>query len=69
MVSKVAVFICIIMSVVVLMSMMGISGTLAMAIPWTVGYFYVFWLKPTLQLEHGIRWVGWKHVCVCTESL
>ena len=45
-------------TVILLFLLMGISGMLAMAIPWAVGYFYIFWLKPALQLEYGIRWVS-----------
>ena len=45
------------LSVFLLMMLMSLSGTLAMAIPWMVGYFYIFWLKPAVNMEHGIRWV------------
>ena len=45
------------LSVFLLMMLMSLSGTLAMAIPWMVGYFYIFWLKPAVNIEHGIRWV------------
>merc|ERR1711915_279698 len=43
------------LSVFFLMLMMGISGTLGMAIPWMVGYFHIFWFKPAVNLELGIR--------------
>ena len=46
------------LSVFFLMLMMGISGTLGMAIPWMVGYFYIFWFKPAVNLELGIRWAA-----------
>ena len=52
---QIGAFVCSMLSVFLLMMLMGFSGTLGMAIPWLVGYFYIFWLQPSLKLEHGIR--------------